>query len=52
MLQIEENANGMAICQNFCIYFNRVKKKKPQNSSFEKKFYPIMSFATFLLVLR
>lgn len=52
MLQIEENANVMATRQDFCIYFNKVKK--PQKTFFEKNFYPIkpMGFATFLLVLQ
>lgn len=27
MLQIEENANIMALCQNFCMYFHKVRKK-------------------------
>jgi len=52
MLMIEENANVLAVCQNFCTYFDKVKKT--QNTFFGKIFYPTkpMLFATFLLVLQ
>lgn len=33
MLESEENANIMASCQNFCIHFNKVKKKKKEKLS-------------------
>lgn len=32
MLQSEENANVMGSCQNFCIHFNKVEKKKKKKS--------------------